>query len=57
MAADETPRCRTPQEAFEAGRELVRSRGDRLSDTQIVRLAALVRPYLDRDDSDEQRTA
>jgi hypothetical protein len=55
--ANEPKRCRTPEEAFEAGRELARTRGDRLSDTQAVRLAALVRPHLDRDDRDEERRA
>jgi hypothetical protein len=38
-------RCRA--DALAAGRAHARARGDRLSPTQIVRLAALVRPHLD----------
>lgn len=41
------PRVRTPEEAFAAGRAHAQARGDRLTQTQIVRLAALVRPHLD----------
>ncbi|TDC47652.1 hypothetical protein E1281_25975 [Actinomadura sp. KC345] len=38
---------RSRSDAIAAGRAHARARGDRLSPTQIVRLAALIRPHLD----------
>lgn len=38
---------RSRADAIAAGRAHARARGDRLTPTQIVRLAALVRPHLD----------
>lgn len=47
MAA-EAPRIFSREDAIEAGRRHARERGDRLSPTQIVRMAALIRPHLDK---------
>jgi len=48
-AGDEpSPRIFSPAAAVEAGRRHARERGDRLSDAQIAKAAALVRPYLPR---------
>lgn len=41
------PRIRSAADALTAGRAHAKARGDRLSPTQIVRLAALIRPHLD----------
>lgn len=39
---------RTPEEAFEAGRELCRRQGAKLTEAQAARIAAILRPYLAR---------
>jgi hypothetical protein len=38
--------CRTPEEAFDAGRQLVRDNGWKLSPAQAARIATLLRPHL-----------
>lgn len=45
--AEFTGPIRSRSDAIAAGRANARARGDRLTPTQIVRLAALVRPHLD----------
>lgn len=40
-------RIRSREDAFAAGRAHAKARGDKLTPTQIVRLAALIRPHLD----------
>lgn len=48
--SDEQPAARpirSRADAITAGRAHARARGDRLTPTQIVRLAALIRPHLD----------
>jgi hypothetical protein len=39
-------RIRTPEEAFEAGRELRRRQGVKLTEAQAARVAAILRPHL-----------
>lgn len=53
-SGDHCPNCgwfngpiRSRAAAITAGRAHARARGDRLTPTQIVRLAALIRPHLD----------
>lgn len=43
--------CRTPEECFEAGWQACEDRGDRLTPAKAAQLAAIVRPYLRRDDT------
>lgn len=59
MAETSTPprRPRSRAEAIAAGRAHARERGDRLTPTQIVRLAALVRPHLDTIRDPAERSA
>lgn len=44
------PMCRTPDECFEAGWADGEALGERLSPAQRDRIAALIRPHLNRDD-------
>ncbi len=46
-------RPRTREQCLELGRRHARDRGDKLTPEQIVRLAALVRPHLRREDDQE----
>jgi hypothetical protein len=43
--------CRTPEEIEQAGRQLVRDNGWKLSPAQAARIATLLRPHLARDDA------
>lgn len=48
MATAEQPEpIRSRADAIKAGRRHARERGDQLTPTQIVQIAALLRPYLD----------
>lgn len=51
--ATDKPRriCHTPEEAFQAGRQLVRDKGWKLSPERADLIAAMLRPYLRRDDA------
>lgn len=48
---------RSRADAIAAGRRHARERGDRLTPVQAVRLAALIRPHLDRATPAPTRTA
>jgi len=50
-------RIRSRADAIAAGRAHARARGDRLSPTQIVRLAALIRPHLGAIRAEAERSA
>jgi hypothetical protein len=54
MAAPTTPRlCRTVEECEQAGRDLVRRMGWKLSQRQRERFTVLLRPYADQLLADE----